>query len=178
MVFIPPKPFFWNYCGTCGDELVTANDGQSERPHCPECRRFYYRNPVPAACCFVPRNNDELLFVQRAVEPCKGEWTLPGGFIELGETAEEAVLRELREETNLHAQAVHLIGVSTHQNPDWGAVIVLGYLVQDWSGEETMRPDTDAMALRFFRRNERPEMPFVVHQQLLAQYDLQNGPQA
>lgn len=171
MSYQVPKPFAWNFCGTCGKTLESIHDGQSIQPHCTDCRRFYYRNPVPAACCFVARGHDELLFTQRAVEPCKGEWTLPGGFIELGETAEEAALRELREETNLRGSQVELLGVSTKQSPHAGAVMVLGFVVHQWEGEEAMRPDTDALDLRFFSRHERPPMPFSVHRELLATYD-------
>ena len=178
MPYTPPKKFEWNYCGTCGKKLIIAHDGQSDRPHCPDCNRFYYKNPVPAACCFVQRNKDELLFVQRAVQPCKGEWTLPGGFIELNETAQEAALRELHEETNLTGSSPQLIGLSTNQNPNWGAVLVIGFLVKQWTGEKNMRPDTDTMDLRFFPREERPKMPFPVHQDLLNQYDQQFPPKS
>lgn len=171
MPYEAPEPFEWKYCGTCGRPLLFAHDGQSDRPHCPKCRRFYYRNPIPAACCFVARPNGDLLFAQRSVEPCKGGWTLPGGFIELGETPEEAALRELREETNLRASRVRLLGVSTRQSPVSGAIMVLGYIVEDWDGEAGMRPDTDAMALSFFSRRDRPELAFSVHRELLAFYD-------
>ncbi len=169
--FQMPKPFAWNFCGICGNELIIAHDGQSDKPHCPDCSRFYYRNPIPAACCFVRRAPDELLFAQRAVHPCKGEWTLPGGFVELGETTEEAALRELLEETNLRASSARLIGVSTKQSPVSGAIMVLGYIVDQWEGEDEMRPDTDAMDLRFFKKDERPNLPFSVHRELLDIYD-------
>lgn len=176
MTYLPPEPFSWRYCGTCGQELVILHDGQSDRPHCTICRRFYYRNPVPATCCFVCRAPGELLFAQRAVHPCKGEWTLPGGFVELGETTEEGALRELREETNLRATRARLLGVSTRQSPISGAIMVLGYVIDEWEGEEDMRPDSDAMDLRFFRKDERPRLPFSVHQELLELYDLLEVP--
>lgn len=169
MEFLPPKPFEWNHCAICGNALIVAHDGQEDRPHCPDCRRFYYRNPIPAACCFVRRAPDELLFAQRAVEPCKGMWTLPGGFIELGETSEEAALRELYEETSLRAKTATLLGVSTKQSPISGAVMLLGYLIEEWHGE--LHPDTDAMDLRFFRKSDRPDVPFSSHRDLIRLYD-------
>ncbi len=169
MVYVPPEPFHWNFCGACGRELVIAHDGESDRPHCPDCRRFYYRNPLPAACCFVSRGKDELLFAQRGVEPCLGEWTLPGGFIELDETTEEAALRELQEETSLQGRGLQLVGVSTKSSPH-GGIIVVGYSVGEWEGE--LRPAGDVSDLRFFSKAERPPMPFHVHRELLRLYDL------
>jgi 8-oxo-dGTP diphosphatase len=173
MSFVMPEPFAWNYCGTCGAPLIIAHDGQSDRPHCPRCRRFYYRNPVPAACCFVRRGPGELLFAQRAVEPAKGHWTLPGGFVELGESTEEAALRELLEETGLRAPSARLLGVATRQSPMSGAVLVLGYLIDEYEGE--LQPDSDAMDLRFFTRDERPPVPFSAHRELLDLYDATFG---
>lgn len=168
MSYEAPEPFHWNYCGTCGRPLVIAHDGQSEKPHCPACRRFFYHNPVPAACCFVSRRPGELLFAQRAVHPCYGEWSLPGGFIELDESPEQAALRELREETNLRAERARLLGVSTRQSPISGAVMVLGYVIDAWEGEADMRPDSDALSLAFFPRESWPPLAFAVHRELLA----------
>jgi 8-oxo-dGTP diphosphatase len=169
MSYEPPKPLEWNYCPICGNRLIVAHDGEKDRPHCPGCRRFYYRNPVPAACCFVRRGEDELLFTQRAVEPCRGQWSLPGGFVEVGETTEEAALRELYEETGLRGLQIRLLGVNTKASPISGAILVVAYVVDAFEGE--LRPDTDAMDAQFFKRHERPPLAFSVHRDLLALYD-------
>jgi len=169
MSYTTPEPFAWNHCPICGRPLVAAHDGQSEVPHCPPCRRFYYRNPVPAACGFVRRGRDELLFARRAVEPAKGEWSLPGGFMELGETPQETILRELLEETGLRGQNPKLLGISTKASPVSGSIMVVGFVIEEWDGE--LRPDTDVMELEFFQKNSRPRLPFSVHRELLALYD-------
>ena len=161
-------PFAWNYCPICGDALVTAWDGESDRPHCATCRRFYYRNPVPASACFVSRDG-ELLLTRRGVEPCKGEWGLPGGYVEVGETTEEAALRELAEETGLQADAARLIGASTQPSRQSGAVTILGYVIDKWHG--TPLADSDVTEVRFFARNERPPLAFLAHRELLAIFD-------
>lgn len=161
--------FPWNYCAICGGQLTEADDGQGLRPYCPECHRFFYSNPVPAACCFLTNEAGELLMVQRSIEPRKGLWTLPGGFVELGETTEEAALRELEEETGLTGRSAKLLGVSTRPSRMSGGIIVLGYTVEEWEGE--MRPDTDAMDLGFFHPEKRPPIAFEVHQDLIAIYD-------
>jgi 8-oxo-dGTP diphosphatase len=163
-----PAEFGWNFCPICGTPLEVRHDGQSHRPACVHCARFYYSNPVPAACCFIAQG-DTLLLAQRAVEPCRGQWTLPGGFIELGETSEEAARREILEETGLIVHDLRLIGVSTRQSLVSGAVMVLGYIAGHWEG--TPSPDSDAMALQFFAPHERPPLAFEVHRELLARYD-------
>lgn len=161
-------PFAWNYCPVCGGALDYRDDGESPRPNCAVCQRFYYSNPVPAACCFVS-DGDKLLFVQRAVEPCKGLWTFPGGFVELGETTEEAALRELEEETHVRGYGVHLFGASTQQSRLSGAVIVMGYWVERWEG--VAKPASDAMDAGFFGPADRPPLAFQAHTELLALYD-------
>jgi len=171
MTYEPPEPLAWNFCPICGRALSADDDGERERPHCVPCRRFYYDNPVPATCCFVSRGDGELLLVQRGVEPCKGQWTLPGGFMELGETAEEGARRELLEETGLRAARLQLLGVSTRQSPISGAIVVLGYVAEGCEGE--MLPDSDVLDLRFFGKDERPRIPFSIHRELLALYDAQ-----
>lgn len=165
-----PKPaeFGWNFCPICGTALELRHDGQSHRPSCEPCARFYYSNPVPAACCFIT-DGPSLLLAQRAVEPCKGQWSIPGGFVELGETSEEAVRREILEETGLVVHDVQLIGVSTKQSRMSGAVMVLGYLALDWEGDPV--PDSDAMALEFFTPEDRPPLAFDAHRDLLALYE-------
>jgi hypothetical protein len=61
------------------------------------------------------------------------------------------------------------LGVSTKQSPYSGSIVVLGYVVDAWEGEP--HADTDAMDLRFFRPDERPDLPFMVHRELLEIYD-------
>lgn len=162
------QPLAWNYCPTCGRKLAVADDGERVRPHCFACNRFFYDNPVPAACCFVAKGS-ALLFARRAVEPCMGQWSLPGGFVEIGETAEEAVLRELEEETSIRGRNPRLIGASTQPSKLNGAVIVMGYVIDDWEGEPAAR--SDVTEARFFPFAERPSLPFQAHRDLLAVYD-------
>jgi ADP-ribose pyrophosphatase YjhB (NUDIX family) len=162
-------PFEWRHCPACGHALVPQSDGESQRPYCPDCERFYYSNPAPASCCIVPRG-DDLLFVQRSVEPCRGEWTLPGGFVELGETTEEAAIRELLEETGLRGRGPELIGASTQPSASTGAVVVIAYLIEDWDGAPSAA--SDAMDARFFPPGRRPRLPFKSHRDLLDLYDL------
>jgi mutator protein MutT len=68
---------------------------------CRQCGFHYYLNAVAAVAGFIVNANGELLLCKRAKKPQKGTFDLPGGFVDVGETAEEAVKREIKEELNL-----------------------------------------------------------------------------
>jgi ADP-ribose pyrophosphatase YjhB (NUDIX family)/N-acetylglutamate synthase-like GNAT family acetyltransferase len=81
-----------------------------EREVCPACGFIFYRNPVPAVGVVVALE-DKLVLVRRRYEPRAGCWALPAGFMELGESAEDAAMRECHEETGLLVRVDHLLGV-------------------------------------------------------------------
>jgi 8-oxo-dGTP diphosphatase len=166
---MPPEDLVWNFCPICGAKLLPAHDGESHRPHCLVCRRFFYHNPVPAACGFVRRDDGALLLVQRGVEPCKGQWSLPGGFMEVDESPEECILRELREETGLLAAHAHLIGAKTKPSALYGSVLVLGFFIDGWSGD--LQAGSDCLDVQFFPFDARPDLAFTVHREFLEIYD-------
>lgn len=83
---------FCPYCGTKYEAVQT-------NPHlCGSCRREYYVNPHPCNAVIAENGKGEILFVRRRDDPKKGMWDLPGGFINLDETAEDSVRREIEEE--------------------------------------------------------------------------------
>jgi ADP-ribose pyrophosphatase YjhB (NUDIX family)/GNAT superfamily N-acetyltransferase len=81
-----------------------------EREVCPACDFIFYRNPTPAVGVVVALDGNVVL-VRRKYEPRAGYWALPAGFMELGESVEEAAIRECHEETGLLVRIDHLLGV-------------------------------------------------------------------
>jgi len=88
----------FKFCPNCKNKLEHLS---SRLINCPFCYFHFYLNPVPTAAIILENNKGEILLVKRKNSPKKGFWDLPGGFIEFNEKAEEAILRELKEELNL-----------------------------------------------------------------------------
>ena len=89
-----------------------------------------HKNPALAADLVVFDRHGRLLLIRRKNPPFKGRYALPGGFVEYGETAERAALRELREETGVKAKSPRLIGVYSNPKRDpRGHVVSIAYLV-------------------------------------------------
>lgn len=87
------------YCPECGSSRFEVNNEKSKK--CASCGFVYYFNPSAAAVALILNDRKELLVCRRAKNPAKGTLDLPGGFIDIAETGEEGVIREVLEETGL-----------------------------------------------------------------------------
>ncbi|MCP5282908.1 MAG: NUDIX hydrolase [Rhodoferax sp.] len=88
------------HCRNCGTAVVyrVPDDGDTrERAVCPQCHTIHYENPLNVVGT-VPHLGDKVLLCKRNIEPRKGKWTLPAGFMELEETTAEGAARETVEE--------------------------------------------------------------------------------
>lgn len=155
----------WNYCPECGRALAFARDGEASAPFCATCGQHYYHNPRPVVAC-VALSAGCVLLVKRGVKPAYGQWALPGGFMEVGEAAEEAAVRELAEEAGVHGALKRLLGAVHQPSERYGSVVVLGYLFAAVGGEP--RPASDALAAAYFPLSAVPPLAFESHRRLLA----------
>lgn len=89
----------FRYCPKCGSRHFEENNFKSKK--CSDCGFVYYFNSSASVVAFITDAQGRLLFAERAHEPAKGTLDLPGGFVDMFETAEEAVAREIKEETGL-----------------------------------------------------------------------------
>ena len=97
----PLHPF--KYCPCCSSSKFEINNFKSKK--CGDCGFVYYFNSSTATVAFIIDNNGRLLVAKRAFEPAKGTLDLPGGFVDMYESAEEAIIREVKEETGLEINA-------------------------------------------------------------------------
>lgn len=100
------------YCPSCGqavEQRVPEGD-HLPRHVCPACGTVHYQNPKIIAGC-VPEFDGRILLCRRAIEPRHGYWTIPAGFMENGESLEEAARRESLEEAEAHVEVGSLLAV-------------------------------------------------------------------
>lgn len=157
-----------SHCHFCGSALTTKFIEDRDRLYCQQCQQINYENPIPATCLVVVNAQKKLLLVKRDVAPKIGEWCLPGGFIELGESPEEGALRELVEETGLSGSIDHLMGVLTTPSEQYHSVLMVGYLVREFTGE--LIAGDDASDAKWFAKNELPSIAFNSHSHFIQQY--------
>lgn len=155
-------------CYYCGTPLIQKWVEGATRLFCESCREPLYENPVPATSIIVTHDKADLLLVKRSVAPQKGFWCLPGGFIELRESPEQAALRELEEETGLIGQIDRLLGVTTNHSDRYNSVLMVGYLVKDCSGD--LNPGDDASDAAYFDAGKLPEIAFDSHLWFIRNY--------
>ncbi|MDH2433410.1 NUDIX hydrolase [Pokkaliibacter sp. MBI-7] len=98
-------PRFCPQCGQPGLQYRQPAGDTHLRLVCPACHHIHYQNPKVITGCIIERDGGYLL-CQRAIEPRAGSWTLPAGFMENGETTEQAALREVWEESGIRAQII------------------------------------------------------------------------
>jgi len=97
----------FRFCPKCGNETFVVKDEKAK--HCLNCGFIYYFNPSAAVACFIKNAKGELLVVRRKKEPAKGTLDLPGGFVDLHETAEQSAIREVKEETALNVTNIRYL---------------------------------------------------------------------
>ena len=143
----------WRFCARCAHELEPSHG-----PHlaCPSCGSAYWANSSPAVQGLLVRDG-KVLIGRRKIEPRKGYWDLPGGFLEEGELPLDGLRREFLEETGLEVEPVEWVGA--YLDP-YDAAFVLGltWVVQA-DGEPVAADDVEELA--WFGPDEIPtEMAF------------------
>lgn len=142
-----------NYCSFCGSknlEFKIPEGDNMKRFVCQECKTIHYQNPRVIVGC-LPVYQDKIIICKRAIDPCKGLWNLPAGFMENGERAEDGALRELKEETGLDGQIIklHCIYSIPHVNQ-----IYLIFLTR--IDTDKTEPGLETMEVRYFGEQEIP----------------------
>ena len=146
-----PSPQF---CARCGGALSARDLDGVSRPTCGGCGLVAYQNPVGASAGLVLRG-EEVLLVQRGIEPFKGAWAIPAGYQDAGESPVEAAEREILEETGVTVQAFMLLDLLWVPNDPRKPANVALFACHPTGGEP--RGADDAMDARWFPLSGLPD---------------------
>ena len=157
-----------NYCSHCGaavERLIPEGDNRL-RHVCPACGTIHYQNPKIVTGC-IPEWEDRVLLCKRSIEPRYGLWTLPAGFMENGETAQDGAAREAEEEARARVGVAELFSLFNLPHIDQVYMIFRGRLL-----DLDFAPGEESLEVRLFPESQIPwtEMAFPVIRETLQLY--------
>ncbi|MFZ5862099.1 MAG: NUDIX domain-containing protein [Nitrospirota bacterium] len=137
------------FCAHCGGQLLVRPQASDQRPRpvCSSCGRIVYLDPKVAVGAVIPHDGG-LVLLKRGIEPGYGKWVFPGGFVDRGETLEEAAARETFEEVGLEVTADRLLGAYSYRE---FPVVIVVYVARVTggrlaAGDETLETRTFSVA--------------------------------
>lgn len=161
-------PVEYRFCPRCGGDLEhrKVKAAEPERLVCSRCSFIFYLDPkVVAGTIFSIE--DRVVLLRRGVEPAMGKWVFPGGYVDRGESVEEAAIRETREEASIEVELRSLLGVYSYpRSPN----VVVVYTAQVVSGD--LKAGDESVEARTFAASEIPweELAFSSTQDALRDY--------
>jgi ADP-ribose pyrophosphatase YjhB (NUDIX family) len=153
-----------NFCQVCGHAMTDRFTYGKTRRVCPECGYVHFSDPKVAAVVFIEQDH-RVLLVRRAMNPERGKWALPAGYIDDGEDPRDAAIREVGEETGLTIEITRLIDVQSGPNLH-GASIVIIFAGRVWDGVARPLDDVDAV-LWVAAGDPLPELAFESTRRML-----------
>jgi 8-oxo-dGTP diphosphatase len=155
------------YCAYCGGKIISKDDEGVSRDFCKSCGIFFYDNPLPVVSTILASDR-KILLVKRGRRPYRGKWCLPTGFAEIGESIEEAALRELAEETGVQGLIVNLVDVDSLTNDFYGDLLFITFEVEMIGGE--LSTGSDCIAIEYFQIEKRPNLAFKSNKKAIDAY--------
>jgi ADP-ribose pyrophosphatase YjhB (NUDIX family) len=141
------------HCSNCGSvlELGPVVGEERHRLACPTCGHITYVNPRLVVTAIPVTDDGEVVLLRRGIEPGRGLWAQPGGFLEVDETPTEGAIRETLEEIGLVVAPGEIIGLYARLE---AAVVVLAYEARPVGG--SMRTSPEALEVRAFAPESIP----------------------
>ncbi len=162
------KEKIYRFCPICGGpfekKIITADE--PKRLVCKKCNFVFYLDPKVVACT-IAETDKGVVLQKRMKNPGRGKWVLPGGFVDRGETLEDAAVREFFEETGLHVHINHLIGVYSYP----GEVNIMAVYQGDVTGG-IITPCHESMDIGEFLKSHLPwdQLAFETTRKALVKY--------
>ena len=156
---------FCSYCGAPMEEKIPVDDDHM-RSVCTQCPHVHYENPKVVVGC-IPVFEDKILMCKRNIEPRKGKWTLPAGYLENKESVQDGAARETLEETRAHVRIIELYRL-------FNIVFVdqIYMMFRARMEDEIFGPTGESSEVRLFKEADIPwdEIAFEVIRQTLVDF--------
>jgi ADP-ribose pyrophosphatase YjhB (NUDIX family) len=158
----------YRFCPKCGGGLglKLIKEGEPPRLVCDRCGFVFYLDPKVSACtiCIV---DGGIVLLRRSIEPQLGKWVFPGGFVDRGETAPDAAIRETQEEVNLRVTLTGILDAYSFPGSD---VVVIVYAADVVGG--TLEARDESLEVRAFPPEALPwdELAFATTRAALRDY--------
>jgi ADP-ribose pyrophosphatase YjhB (NUDIX family) len=142
----------YRFCPLCGGRLEKRLIKPQEPPRlvCTACDFIFYLDPKLSVIAVIPMDGG-VVMVRRAIEPGYGLWVVPGGFVDMGEVVEDALVRETQEETYLTVRPVRLLNIYSYRDH---RTVIVAYVTEYVSGE--LAAGDEALEARVFGLKEIP----------------------
>ena len=155
-----------HFCARCGQRLERRQAAGALRPVCPGCGRIHFVDTKVAVAVLI-ESARRILLVRRAMDPLKGKWSIPAGFMDGGEDPIRAAEREALEEPGLQVQITSLLDIYP-RDAAGGADILIVYWARVTGGD--LRPGDDAAEVGYFSPEALPELAFASTQAIIARW--------
>ena len=144
--------FTFRFCPACGGTFETRKikENEPDRLVCSQCEFILYQDPKLVACSIVEIEN-KIVLLRRAIDPQKGKWVIPGGYVDQGEKVENAAIRETLEECGIQTRLKSLLGVYSYT----GRVAVVVVYVADYVAGDLV-VDDESQEVRLCTAEEIP----------------------
>jgi ADP-ribose pyrophosphatase YjhB (NUDIX family) len=142
------------FCSACGTKLRSRKYQGRRRPACPSCGLIAFDDPKVAVGVLATRRG-KLVLVQRGMNPHKGAWSFPSGFVDAGEGLEEAAIRETKEETGLDIRIGRQLGAFAAPGD---RVVFIAYAARVVSGRIAV--GRECQDVRYFDPADLPPFAF------------------
>ena len=142
----------FRFCPVCGGALKTSILKSNEPPRlvCAVCEFIYYLDPKVVVCTIIELDG-KVLLLKRGINPQKGKWVMPGGYVDRNEEVKAAAIRETQEECGLNIQVRDLVGVYSYPGH---LPVVIVYASQYLAGD--LLPKDETLEAKWFSEQEIP----------------------
>jgi len=163
-----------SYCSYCGNKY----NSMSWPKACACCNNIIYRNPIPVAVGLLPfatNNTIGLLLVERAIKPYFGELCLPGGFVDWSESWQEAIRREIFEETSVETSSDEFSLADVYSTPDATRILIFGASTKIRTMDELRNFEPGYETRSVLIGTTETNLCFSLHQKVYNNWFIQNN---